>query len=42
MDLSKMNKISRSDNSLPTKKMMELDIGRDYKITAIKKADTKF
>ena len=42
MDLSKINKISRLENFLPTKKLMELDIGRDYKITAMKKADTKF
>ena len=40
MDLSKINKISRLDSFLPTKKLMELDIGRDYKITAMKK--TKF
>ena len=42
MDLSKMNETSRFDNFLPTKKLMELDIGRDYKITAMKKANTKF
>ena len=42
MDLSKINKISRLENFLPTKKLMELDIGRDYKITAMKKANTKF
>ena len=42
MDLSKINKISRLENFLPTKKLMELDIGRDYKITAMKNANTKF
>ena len=42
MDLSKINKISRFDKFLPTKKLIELDIGRDYKITAMKKANTKF
>ena len=42
MDLSKINKINRSDNFLPTKKLMKLDIGSDYKITAMKTANTKF
>ena len=42
MDLSKINKFSRLDNFLPTKKLMELEIGRDYKITAMKKPYTKF
>ena len=42
MDLSKIDNISCSDNFLPTKKLMELDIGRDYKTTTMKKANTKF
>ena len=42
MDLSKIDNISCLDNFLPTKKLMELDIGRDYKTTAMKKANTKF
>ena len=41
MDLSKIENISRFDNFLPTKKLMELDIGRDYENTAMKKANKK-
>ena len=42
MDLSKIENISCLDNFLPTKKLMELGIGRDYKTTAMKKSNTKF
>ena len=42
MHLSKIDNISCLDNFLPTKKLMELDIGSDYKTTAMKKANTKF
>ena len=42
IDFSKINKLSRLDNFLLAKILIELDIGRDYKITAMKMADTKF
>ena len=40
MDFSKINKIIRLDNFLPAKKFMKLDIGREYRITAMKTANT--
>ena len=42
MDISKIDNISCLDNFLSKKELMELDVGRDYKTTAIKKANTKF
>lgn len=42
MDLSKINKISRVDSFLPTKKFAELEPGKTYKITEMKMIKTTF
>lgn len=42
MDFSNINKISRLDEFMPTKKLMDLDIGKDYKVTELKMVQSKF
>ena len=42
MDLSKINNIGRLKNILPSKKCMELEINKTYKITEMKLIKTKF
>lgn len=42
MDFSKINKVARLEDFLPTKKIAELENGKTYKITFIKNVQTKF
>lgn len=42
MDLSVINKVSRMDNFLPTKKFVDLEPGKTYKITGLKQINTTF
>lgn len=42
MDCEKINKVCRMDDFLPTKKISELDVQKDYKVTAFKSVTTKF
>ena len=42
MDVSKINNIGRLENILPTKKIMELEINKTYKMTEMKPIKTKF
>lgn len=42
MDLSKINKVSRLDNFLPTKKLSELEPDKTYQVTELKTINTVF
>ena len=42
MDLTKLNKVARSKEFLPTKKMSEMELDTDYLITDVKKAETRY
>lgn len=42
MDLTKINKVSCLGEFLPTKKLSDLEEGKEYKITVIKSVKTKF
>ena len=42
MDLTKLNKVARLDNMLPTKKMSELEMHTDYLISDVKEVKTRY
>ncbi|XP_024936345.1 uncharacterized protein LOC112493736 [Cephus cinctus] len=42
MDFSKINKVAHLEGFLPTKKLSELEVEKEYKITSIRTIQTKF
>jgi hypothetical protein len=42
MDLSKLNEVGRLETFLPTKKLSELEVSKNYQITSIRKVQTKY